>query len=314
VEAILNVMFKRKLKTADGLPSDLRGQFNALVRPELPVLLLARVMLTTRIVYLFAVDRAWVTQCLAPFFDWNRSEDEALALWQAYAHHPQINAELWAVLEPYFFDTFVDTRLAKFDGRLAGNLATVLMAVGLELPQSATSVDKARGAIRAMAPETRSEAVNWMTSYLQRSQRDAAVSNADEETRADYLWRERVLPWIERVWPRERRFVDQQTAGQYAMLAIATQKRFAEAVSSLASFIIPIEYWGYALNSLSDSTHPDNNPESSLHLLSLLMTKEDAPRVMDFRSLLDRIAAADPTLSEDHRFRNFDDALRAQGR
>ena len=96
--ALLDILFRRGLRTGEELPRDIRERMDRLVATEPLVLRLARVVLASRLVYLFAVNSSWVVSRLLNFLDWERCEDGAVALWRGYAWHGRINADLWAAI------------------------------------------------------------------------------------------------------------------------------------------------------------------------------------------------------------------------
>ena len=316
-KALLNVMFRRSLQARKGLPDDLRPRFERLVVASDPdVLRLGRVILASRLHYLFAVDPAWMADRLIPFFDWGRSEDEAIALWCGYAWQPRIDADLWAVLKSSFFDAFTPARLARL-GTSAKNIASLLMVAGVEFPSTETPADRAREAIHTMTPELRGAAAFWLYSYLagpksQEPQPEAA--EVERAARADRLWHERVAPWLKRVWPRDRNLIERNTSEAFALLAIATREAFDDAVAMLQPFIGKTSRWDHAIHNLRNSIHPDVHAQSSLKLINCLVLFQSLWFADDLRAVLDRIATADANLREDAVFRSLDDALRAAGR
>lgn len=306
--------FKRGLRAGQGIPADLLPRLNRLTASHPDALRLARTILASRLVYLFAVDRTWTNDKLIPFFDWERSEDEAAALWQGYAWNGRINADLWAALRPLLLNTFTPERLERLHSS-AGNLATLLMMVGVELPSADVPADRVRDAIRAMPPEVRREAIAWLCSHVEgaKIENPTPAAKAALDVRADRLWRERVAPWLMRVWPRNRDLVHKATSEQFASLAIATEDAFDEAVELLWPFMGEAPHWGFPIQELEDSTHPELRPRSSLKLIGRLISPKGAIFTTSLRVVLDRITKSDPSLQQDSTYRALDAALRTVG-
>jgi hypothetical protein len=257
---LLDLTFRRGLKAGHTLPSDLKPRFEKVVAAEPTVLRLGRVMMVSRLAYLFAVDPNWVRTKLIPYLDWNRSEDEAVALWRAYAWQPRISAELWVAISSHLLDAFTPERLARLDSDGA-RLGVLLTVVGIELPEMAMPIARVRAAILAMDSRGRAESLSWIWRLLEASKQEASPSHeGGPDTRADWLWKERVRPWLLRVWPRRREAIDQETSDQFALIAIITDHRFAEAVETLLPFIGPVHYWRLPFHGLAKSLHPDQSP------------------------------------------------------
>jgi hypothetical protein len=312
--ALLNVTFKRQLKVGQGIPADLRDYFDLLLDPLPLALRLARVILASRLVYVFAVDPEWTNARLRPFFDWDRSNDEAVAMWRGYSWHGQVNADLWATMESMFLDCFTPERLRRL-GNDAGRLATMLMVVGVELPQSEPPADRVRQAIRAMTPEGRTEAISWICSRMTGTMKeDNAATRHEQRREADRLWRDRVRQWLRKVWPRDRVLIEPGTSAQFAEIAVLTYEEFDDAVDVLLPLVGSTAQWGYGVHELSVSEHPDRHPRRSLTLIGRLVALGDLLFTQDLRGVLNRIVSADPGLRRDPIFQRLDGQLRAVNR
>jgi hypothetical protein len=105
-ETLLNLIFRRGLKAGAGLPDIFRQRLDRITANGPDNLRLARTILASRLPYLFAVDPAWTRARLLPGFNWQRSEEEATALWRGYGWSARIDAELWGELSPHLYDAF----------------------------------------------------------------------------------------------------------------------------------------------------------------------------------------------------------------
>src|SRR5262249_19823242 len=158
--------------------------------------------------------------------------------------------DLWASIESMFLDSFTPERLRRL-GDDAGRVATMLMVVGVELPQSEPSADRVRQAIRAMTPESRTEAISWICSRMTGTATEGETTTRHEQRRAaDRLWRDRVRQWLRRVWPRDRVLIEPGTSAQFAEIAVLTDEEFDDAVEVLLPFIGSTGQWGYGVHEL----------------------------------------------------------------
>jgi len=123
-----------------------------------------------------------------------------------------------------------------------------------------------------------------------------------------------VWPWLRRVWPRDIELVESATSESFAQLAIATDHAFDDAVAALLPFMTVTERWGFTVNELAASPHPDRHPRASLEMLGRLVSSNDVQFIEKLRDVLDRVVAADPALRTHNIFQRYDVAMRAVGR
>lgn len=129
--AFFNALFAYRLKAGDGIPPEHLGRLNALIGGGRRDHRFARVVASSRLPYLFAVDPDWSRRVILPSMDWV-DEEEAMAFWQGFAWHPRVGPELWADIRSSFLECFTPERLQRF-GDFDRTLAQLLMLLGIEL-------------------------------------------------------------------------------------------------------------------------------------------------------------------------------------
>ena len=261
----------------------------------------------SRLSYLYAVDPDWTRVHLLPQFDW-RDEVEATAAWQGFGWQPRIDERLWQALKPHFLASFTPERLQGL-GTAGTQLAAMLMLVGVEFGLDELPRDAARNAIRAMPQRLKSEAADWIASYL----RDLAGGAVDEPT-ADDAWVERVGPLLARVWPPEPDPEGRGVASQFARAIVALDEAFPQALKALSPHLIRGSA-DMALPELAASAHPEKHPRETLTLLHRIV---DIDRIWwmadDLGDILARLRAAEPEIAEANEYRRLDERLRAAAR
>jgi hypothetical protein len=312
--ALLNVLSRQGLKAAQGIPAAFKARLDRLTTDQSGNSRLARTILASRLLYLFAVDPAWTRARLLPCFDWIRSEDEATAAWRGYGWGARINADLWSELSPQLYEAFTRERRERL-GRTSETLASLLMVAGVEFPATEVSTERSRRAIRAMSPRDRAVAASWLCNFLTGPgiSDQAAPVGAEHAGRADEMWTDRVLPWLRRVWPHDATLVTPETSEQFALLAIATQDTFPEAVDVLLPYMVGTDHWGMIVHNLLQSRHPDNHPQAVLLLLRRIVLLTGPFFADNLRTVLDRVIVAESGLRQNPTFRAFDTSLRANG-
>lgn len=313
--AFFSALFARELKVGARLPDDLHPRLDDLMALGVPTHRPARVIAASRLSYLFAVDPEWTQASLIPSFDWAVDEQEALAVWQGYAWQPQIDRMLWAALKRYFLPTFTAKRL-RYLGDYARSIGQLLALVGIEFGLEELPRDGVRNAIRIMPEDMRTEVVSWITSYLEQSEQDTPAENEADSARpthrdSDSLWTERVKPWLDRVWPPEPALRAPTTAEQFALVAIATDARFPEAVASLAPHIVPSNAY-YVCHKLAQSSHPERHPEATLKLVDAIADPSAQRYDKSLEQVLERVRIADPRVAQGTTLRIWIERLQAR--
>ena len=79
-------------------------------------------------------------------------------------------------------------------------MAQLLMLAGIVFSSADIPVDRAGAAVKAMTGSMRENGIWWTCHYLEAGADPEDEPRAD---RADVLWRDRVKPWLRRVWPHE---------------------------------------------------------------------------------------------------------------
>jgi hypothetical protein len=304
--AMLNGLFAYRLRGGDGVPPDQCERLNRLLGVGQPQHRLARVIAASRLPYLFAVDPDWTRATLLPCMSWD-DEEEATALWQGFAWAPRVGPELWAEIRSPFLDAFTPERLRRF-GDLGRNMAQLLMLAGIVFSSADIPVDRAGAAVKAMTGSMRENAIWWTCHYLEGGGDPEDEPRAD---RADVLWRDRVKPWLGRVWPHELDYRSPGLSDRFATLAAATNEEFPDAVGFLSPFLVKSDAL-LALHRLNETSHPDRHPVETLQLLNAVLDLNAFWIPDNVRGILDRIAKAQPDLKEDPIFRRFTDRLLRQ--
>ncbi|MFQ5574608.1 MAG: hypothetical protein ACE5E0_03160 [Terriglobia bacterium] len=302
-DAAMAVLFRGKFSINQRLPEETLQKLERLIANGDAPARAARVRLSSRAVFLAAVDPDWMRENFAPYFDWNRSEDEAAALWDGFGWGGRVSLEVWSILKDSFLATFTPEHL-KLLGDNGERLSVLLTAIALELPKENLPKTSFRSALRGMTPGGRGKAAKYLARRLQED---------DADGHADRVWTETVAPFIVRIWPKERRFIEPESAQQFALAAIATREEFKRAVDLIDPLLTSLQHWHGAIYALKKSIHPDQHPRGSLQLTARLVAPDNVRYSSELRAVLNRIAAADPTLRQNGSFQVLDHGLQVMG-
>jgi hypothetical protein len=89
--------------------------------------------------------------------------------------------------------------------------------------------------------------------------------------RAPTLWREKIGPWIQDVWPPENDYRTEAESVALSRAAIQSGEAFPDAVEAVIDYLIPVGRIGNVVHPLLEKGLSTREPESSLLLLSKII-------------------------------------------
>lgn len=296
-EALLNLWFKQEPNDDDSLPEDIEPFFTQLCDLGAKQFRHGRVLLASRLIALFRVDRSWTEEYLLPLFDWTHSPAEAKAAWEGFLWSPRLYRPLIMAFKPQFLST------AHHYADLGGHnrqFAAFLTYAGLD-PIDGYTAEDFRSAIASLPQEGLQEVAEALSQ---------ALEGAGEQ-REDY-WRNRIQPFWQRVWPKSRDLASNSIAESLARLSIAAGAEFPAALAAVLDWLRPIEHPDYIVHRLHESGLCARFPEDALRLLVAVLDNQPwAPS--DLAECLAGIVRTLPNLRQDHRFQKLTEYARRRG-
>ncbi|WP_342750643.1 hypothetical protein OH491_19640 [Termitidicoccus mucosus] len=99
-----------------------------------------RVMLASRLISLYRIDREWTENYLLPLFDWSRSHNRAKESWIGFLRFARLYRTLFAA--PAFKSQFLKTVQHYNElGKYGGQYAIILTRTALELSETYTILE-----------------------------------------------------------------------------------------------------------------------------------------------------------------------------
>ena len=295
-EALLRWWYRRSLEDAQGLPEEIRATFTELCRTDR--LRHGRLLLATRVIPLFRVDREWTTQNLLPLFDWRRSKAEARVAWQGFLLSPQLFHPLMEVLKPAFLDTATHyAELDKYDRQYASLLAFAALDRG-----DTFSIAELADATRALPPDGLRDSAQALVN---------ALEGAGDQA-ADY-WTNRVAPYLHAAWPRTQDKLSLPIAESLGHLCVAAQGAFPDALHFLQAWLQPLAHPGFLVRRLHAGDLCRKFPEQALGFLNLVIGDQAQWPPHDLATCLEAIRTSAPELATDQRFERLEEYLRRHG-
>lgn len=284
-QALINIWFKQNPNDNDQLPAKFKPIFTKLCDVQIEQFRHGRVILGSRLIALFRVDRTWTEQYLLPLFDWN-NPIEAKALWEGFLWSPRLYQPLLKAFKSKFLDS-----AHHYDdlGDHRQQFATFLTYAALG-PTTGYTVEEFRTAIGALPQEGLEESAQGLYQ---------ALEGAGDQ-REDY-WRNRAQPFWQQIWPKSRKLATPRIAESLTRLVIASRNEFPSALQTVQGWLQRLEHPDYVVGLLAESRICSKFPKDALLLLSLIITDQEwVPRDLD--NCLNQIANSDPKLTQDRKF------------
>jgi hypothetical protein len=296
-QALLNLWFNRKPNDNDQLPADIEPVFTQLCDVRVDSFRHGRVLLASRLIALFRVDRPWTERHLLPLFDWTVNPAEVKAVWDGFLWSPRLYRPLLIAFKSQFLET---ARYYADLGDHARQFAAFLTYAALEPIDGFTAQDF-RSAIRELPQEGLEESAEALTQVLEGA----------GDQREEY-WRNRVQPFWQHVWPKSRELATLSVAESLIRLSIAAGSEFPAALTAVQGWLQPIEHLEYVVRRLHESGLSSRFPEDSLRLLNVTIDDQPWPP-KQLRQCLKAIADSAPGLQQDYRFQRLHQYLQRHG-
>lgn len=297
-QALLDWWYRQVPDDGQGLLETIKPIFTALCDTQIAKFRHGRVLLAAHALSLFRVDKVWFEQHLLPLLDWNRSEVEAQAAWEGFLWSPRLYRPLMEAIKPSFLDTV--NHYAQL-GKHNEQFAAFLTFAALEPGDIFTTAQLAT-AIRALPADGLHESAQALV---------RALEGAGDQ-REDY-WKNRVLPFWEKIWPKSNAQASSVNAESLARLCVAAGDEFPSALAAVGNWLRVVQHPDYVICRLQEAGLSSRFPEEALRLLFIILGDQPSGLPPELRQCLDAIDQAAPNLRQDHRFMRVDESARKFG-
>jgi hypothetical protein len=295
-QSLINLWFKRNPNDNELLPADFRPFFTRLCDVQVNQFRHGRVLLGSRLITFFRVDRQWTEQYLLPLFSWSNPA-EARAVWEGFLWSPRLYQPLMTAFKSQFLESanhYAD--LGEHRQQFAAFLTYAALG-----PTEGYSVAEFRSAIGALPQEGLEKSAQAFNQAIE--------SAADQ--REDY-WKNRAQPFWQKVWPKSRELATPRIAQSLARLVIAARGEFPAALAAVQDWLQPIEHPDHVVHLLHESGLCRLCPAAALLLLNAVIADQQwVPR--ELGQCLDEIAQAEPQLAQDARYLRLSEYSRRRG-
>jgi hypothetical protein len=296
-QALLTLWFRRKPNDNDGLPPDIKPIFTEMCNTERTSFQYGRVILASRVIALFRVDRSWTEEFLLPLFDWNANSQQARIVWEGFLWSPRIYKELLIAIKASFLDTASHYSELREHKR---QFAAFLTYAGLE-PIDGYSPSDFRIAVSRLPQDGLQEVAQALSQ---------ALEGAGD--RREVYWSSRIAPFLHGVWPKSKQLASNPIAESLARLSIAAGNEFPSALAVVLPWLGPLEHGHYIIHLLRESKLPQRFPRESLRLLDRIV-HEHAWTGRDLIQCLVDAVNAQPALRRNRSYQRLDEIARRRG-
>ncbi len=286
--------------------------------------LIAKHRMIEALPYFLRADPDWAQEHLiAPLL---KDDGDALALWRAVArrtHFTKVLESIGAAMA----ERANDRRLGRETRRrLVFSLVIESLHAFREGRAPAVPNQRVQQMLRTLDDEVRASAANAIQQFVRELSAKAATNAAkdgeeqEDPAAARVLFRSSAAPFLREVWPQERSLATPGVSSALADLPATSGEAFAEAVDTIARFLVPFECWSMANYGLYGGegearklalVDDEAKARALLKLLDLTVgTSEGATVPHDLTDALDQILKVDPGLSTSAVFRRLATAAR----
>jgi hypothetical protein len=246
------------------------------------------VILASRLISLFRIDRVWTEQYLLPFLSWQSSESEARATWIGFLRSPRIYWPLMTAFKNDFLET------AKYSSGLNhfGEQYINLLTFAALDPASTFTTEEYRSAIYSLPQSGLEISAGSLVRAL----------GGSGEQREQY-WQNRVRPYWQEIWPKDKQKMSTSISENLARLSIASGGEFPDAIATFIDWLQPFNPHNI-LYLLGESDLCSRFPQDVLTLLDRIIENQSWS-LSELGKCLDEIARAWPESQTDQRYRRL---------
>ena len=157
------------------------------------------------------------------------------------------------------------------------------------------------------------EAADWIANYIwiiSRNNSGSIMENNSNKSDVDYFWRERVLPWLKKIWPPDSIIRGKGVSKHFAVATILADESFKDVFEFVRRYLRPGNMFTI-LNDLAESKHPEKHPSETIYFLKLIYDESEAQQnKFKFEKILQRVIKKKPKFQDDATVRNWREALR----
>ena len=288
-EALLSLWLGSEPNDGDRLPANIQPLFSQICDTQEQRLRHGRVLLASRLIFLFRVDPSWTTGHLLPLFSWTENPVEARLVWEGFLWSPRLYWPLFHAFRSQFLETAGHYHCLGEHGE---QYVAVLTYAALE-PMDGEDPFDFQAAFEALPIEGLQEAASTLSRALESSGSQRGL-----------YWTNRILPFWQDVWPKSSDRISGDVSEALALMIIAAEEKFPDALDLIHGWLRTVEYPDTIVFRLQESDLSASFPTQALRLLDVVV--REPPWVpSELGQCLTDISRANPELVNDHRYQRL---------
>ncbi|ESY75032.1 hypothetical protein X743_07235 [Mesorhizobium sp. LNHC252B00] len=292
-QGLFRALNSLKRLQGQGLPDEFKSRIERLLVAPREGSDHAVAMVAYRIGWLHYLDPAWVMGRIIPWFKLEHPSAEPA--WNAFlsaARFPP--SEIGVQLKPMLLQLFPTIYQWSWDTHLAEIAAQMVVELGVFQRHEPYGLDQreARHCIRNMDDRSRQHSVFRLRQ----------IGKRDEGG-----WQNHVIPFVEEVWPRERKFRTSSLVSSWISLLDGSGDDFPKILKSVRRFLVPVENDFHRLYQFAKKVGGEEpltvkHPEAVLEMLDAIIPNSPEAAPNELSQILDLIEDKDSALTRDRRF------------
>ena len=281
---------RQKLKDSEGMRDEIKPLFSKICDKKIEKFRYGRVQLATNTIFLFRIDEEWTKSHLLPLFDWAQSENQAREAWVGFLRSSRLHLPLLSAIKKEFLKTASHYNQL---GGYAGQYANLLIFLSLNRNELFTDLDLIEATCDLPKEGLQASSLTLVK----------AIEGAGEQK--DEYWRNRILPYIKGIWPKENEQIDSIISKNFGNLCLATENDFPSALQELKPWLKPVPFSDFLIRDLKKTDICRRFPDDALEFLNVISDNESLILTEELKNCLNEIESAKPLLAEDRRFKKL---------
>lgn len=297
-----------KLEKGSDLPSDIKRHANMVVDSQGQGALIGRLMLVSRLSFLFNIAPDWSKEKLTPLLSKDSNPDEWMHMWIGFMWSPRVYPNLYLSIKGAFFDLIdnIGVYSEKFDKDREDEAERVAQLLGyLCIPENTRVTRKeAKVLLNKLNSKLLSEVAYTLKTQLKGAENGKAAT----------MWQEQIKPWFLYAWPIKNSAKESNVSGTLADMCLHTEEAFPDCVKTLLGYIGSIHADDsrmllYRLSDRSELTRESNipkaYPQATLDLLHKLIVARPTWHNDYLKDILNTISNSEPSLKKSQKYKDL---------
>ncbi len=285
--SIVSSIFHEGVEDGDGLKTPFKEILEGVLQLPDHVSVAAKVVPFSNLVSLHRLDSHWTSSCLIPLLDINNSAIAPLC-WQMFLSNARIHPPLLEEIKGGLLELASNINLL---GRYGDHYVRFIVYLAMYQIDGFTS-SEFRNVIDRI-PQTKK---NKIFTYVRQFK-----GNSNELE----FWENRVEPFWEHVWPKDRSYLSSEVSESLVNLIISSEKRFERGVQLFSDWLEPMQYVATSLKKIVQNNYSTEFPEECLALLYKVTDDKSFFERGKLKTCLSEIKDAKPELENDFRYKKL---------